>query len=69
MTRIQVLRDPRPARDQFSSEDLSYESQNPPPHPALARVHARGGPQSRKIKDSIKYQYRIGDHYDEDIAL
>ncbi len=29
----------------------------------------RGSPQSRKIKDSIKYQYRIGDYYDEDITL
>jgi hypothetical protein len=37
----------------------------PPSHASM-----RGGaPQIRKIKDSIKYQYRIGDHYDEDIAL
>ncbi len=39
-----------------------------PLHPA-SHASMRGSPQSRKIKDSIKYQYRIGDHYDEDITL
>jgi predicted RNA binding protein YcfA (HicA-like mRNA interferase family) len=46
MMRRQVLGDPQQARDQFSSEDLSHESQDPPPHPALERVHARGRKQA-----------------------